>query len=142
MNQQSKNQSIIDEITSWIGTPWRHLQCVKGQGVDCVQLIIGVAKNLGWLLPDYNSGKYPRDYSLHNSESLLIEEIKKLCVEIKKEDIGIGDILVFVNGKSAGHIGFYVGDGLIVHAHIRQGVVKDAISLFEKGFHSAWRLNV
>lgn len=38
---------IVAEARTWIGTPWRHQLCVKGVGVDCGQLIAGVARALG-----------------------------------------------------------------------------------------------
>lgn len=47
-----KAADIIACARSWIGTPWHHHACVKGVGVDCVHLIVGVLDELGIPRPD------------------------------------------------------------------------------------------
>lgn len=37
---------ILKEAREWIGTPYQHHQRLKGVGVDCVGLIVGVGLNL------------------------------------------------------------------------------------------------
>ena len=38
---------IVAAARSWLGTPYHHQGRAKGAGVDCIGLIIGVAKGLG-----------------------------------------------------------------------------------------------
>jgi NlpC/P60 family putative phage cell wall peptidase len=49
---------IVAEARTWLGTPFRHQGRVKGVGVDCVGLAIGVASALG--LADYKEIAYSR----------------------------------------------------------------------------------
>ena len=50
--------AIVTEATSWVGTPFQHQGRTKGPhgGVDCVGLIIGVSKNLGYYPQDVPQG--------------------------------------------------------------------------------------
>lgn len=43
---------IISTARSWIGTPFHHQGRLKGVGVDCIGLIVGVAAELGIVTPD------------------------------------------------------------------------------------------
>jgi cell wall-associated NlpC family hydrolase len=40
-------QDIVDEARRWIGTRWQHQGALRGVGVDCIGLLIGVAYALG-----------------------------------------------------------------------------------------------
>jgi NlpC/P60 family putative phage cell wall peptidase len=39
--------AIVDEATSWLGTPWCHQASLKHVGTDCAGLVIGVARACG-----------------------------------------------------------------------------------------------
>ena len=41
-----QRREIVLEAKSWRGTPYRHQQSLKGSGVDCVGLILGVGRAL------------------------------------------------------------------------------------------------
>lgn len=51
-------QHIVDEARSWVGTPFRHQARIKGLGVDCVGLLVGVGEVLG--LEVYDQTGYGR----------------------------------------------------------------------------------
>lgn len=42
---------IVAEARSWVGTPYIHQQRLKGAGVDCVGLILGVGRALDLIDP-------------------------------------------------------------------------------------------
>lgn len=42
-------KELLAEAKSWVGTPYLHQACVKGVGVDCVNLIIAVGAATGLL---------------------------------------------------------------------------------------------
>lgn len=44
-----QRRDIVLQAQTWIGTPYRHQQSVKGSGVDCVGLILGVGSALSIL---------------------------------------------------------------------------------------------
>lgn len=58
---------VVAEARGWIGTPFHWQQSVKGRGVDCKGLIVGVARSLGRaeaasrfaMMGDYRPGKVP-----------------------------------------------------------------------------------
>jgi NlpC/P60 family putative phage cell wall peptidase len=55
---------IVREARTWVGTPYRHAARLKGVGVDCVGVILGVGVALGHITPAEDLGflKY-RGYS-------------------------------------------------------------------------------
>lgn len=50
------HSDVLKEAREWVGTPFHHQARVKGHGVDCAQLVIGVGQALGLI------GEYPREY--------------------------------------------------------------------------------
>lgn len=49
---QSSADQIVYEARRWIGTPYHHQAQLRGVGVDCVGLILGVGKALDIMGPD------------------------------------------------------------------------------------------
>lgn len=136
-----EDKEILAEIISWKGTRWRHMQSVKGEGVDCVHFPLAVAKNLGWVKQDYIPIKYARDWATHNDFSMLTRELEILTdkVPLSGNDLRVGDILAMQMEKCVGHLGMYIGNEEIIHCHIRRGVIIEPISLYAKQLHSVWR---
>nr|WP_285442053.1 NlpC/P60 family protein [Candidatus Jettenia sp. AMX1] len=117
---------------------------MKSEGADCIQFIVAVAKELGWLPADYKTIKYARDWSLHNNRSILLEEISKVCVEVRfasLDELRAGDVLVFMNGQTSGYGGIYIGEGRMIHAHIRHGIQEDPVSRYQEKLNSVWRVS-
>jgi hypothetical protein len=46
---RSTPELIVEAARSWVGTPFMHQQSLKGVGVDCVGVILGVGRELGIL---------------------------------------------------------------------------------------------
>lgn len=51
-------QEVMDEARSWLNTPWLHQGRLKGVGVDCAGLIVGVGSALG--LTSFDTTAYGR----------------------------------------------------------------------------------
>jgi len=49
---------VVKEAREWLHTPYRHQHRAKGYGVDCVGLVIGVARNLGLVPPTFDVNGY------------------------------------------------------------------------------------
>lgn len=139
---------IKEEICSWIGKRWIHGQALKTEGADCIQFIIAVSKEVGWLPKEYKSIKYAKDWAVHNDRSILKEELTKYCTQIfTREDniiinidkLQIGDIILMLSGKTSGHAGFYIGESNIVHSHIRNGICKESLTVYIDKIDSVWR---
>lgn len=62
---------------SWIGTPYRHMQCVKGRGADCTLFIGGCFLEAGYLTKIDRPRYYPRDWALHTKENYVLDGMLK-----------------------------------------------------------------
>ena len=74
---------IIAEARTWLGTPFQHQGRVKGQGVDCLGLLVGVARHLrlkdgkGTPLEHHDAlayGHYPDAKALQRALSQLLHD--------------------------------------------------------------------
>jgi len=122
---QENKQNLIQIMTEWLDTPFRHKTCVKGMGCDCIHFVGGVLAELGLCvvkrveLPDY-----PKDYHLHNTKELLAEGLER---EFNVEKLRLtdklitGDIILSHYGKASGHAGLF-HDGYVYQALNRIGV--------------------
>jgi NlpC/P60 family putative phage cell wall peptidase len=142
------NAMMLAEVRSWIGTPWKHGVALKGWGADCIQWIAAFGMWLGKIPADCEFPKYHRDWALHNSRSVLIEQVSRFSDPLDATGVlSTGDTLIFTFGLTQSHAGIYTEDGKCVHAHIRHGVVEvktDSIRRKINGnwvpaFDSAWR---
>lgn len=130
--------TLIAEIESWIGTRWIHGQCLKGIGVDCVRFVCAIGKFAGWVDKKYTVPVYNKDWALHNTATMLEDEVCKFC----DKTIGpyqVGDIMLFIYARSASHAGIYIGGNKMVHSYQGGGVVKSDLKHYMKYLHSVWR---
>ncbi len=49
-------QDVVAEARRWLGTPWRHQARLRGVGVDCGGLVVGVGQALGLPVQDHPPG--------------------------------------------------------------------------------------
>lgn len=92
-----KRTDIIKCAKSFLGTLYHHQGRVKGSGIDCVGLIIEVAKEL-------NLSTYDIDgYNLIGDGVNLLEEFVSQCVPTAEPEPG--DILVFTIDGVPRHCG-------------------------------------
>lgn len=113
-----KRSQIAEEALSWVGTPWHHHQCCKGYGVDCVQLLYGVGRAVGFI---------PEDYVIENYEplargSFLVRHLDKWLV--RKDEAKDGSVLLFLVNGLLTHVGIMVNHTEFVHASYGDKKVK------------------
>lgn len=127
---EEKVAELGRRLEEWRGTPYRHHCGVKGLGADCIHFVCRVLEEMGiikWrknLVPDY-----PRDWHLHNTRELLMENLIK---EVPGEKVGLddlrdGDIILSHYGQAASHAGIYY-QGYVWQALDGVGVIKIHIS--------------
>jgi NlpC/P60 family putative phage cell wall peptidase len=110
---------IIEEAKSWFGTPYHHQARVKGVGVDCAQLVAGVAENVFPALKPINNQVYSVEWHLHNREELMCQIIESFnCEEKPIEEREPGDILTFKFGRVNSHMGILIENNQFIHARI------------------------
>lgn len=105
---------IVRVARTYLGTPFHHQGRVKGHGIDCIGLVVGVAKELG--LPHHDLKGYARE----PDGITIMREIPKSLDEIA--EAGIGDVWVFKFGPLPSHAGIRTDIGMI-HTYSLSGKV-------------------
>jgi hypothetical protein len=116
---------VVEETKSWIGTPYRGWSKLKGCGVDCGQLLIGVYEAAGFFDPGYITT--PKDYSLqvaqHREDTEYIETVEKYMREITEAEVLPGDVVVYKLGLAFAHAAIVISwPEYCIHAMARNGV--------------------
>ncbi len=120
---------VVRTARTWLGTPYHHQGRLKGVGVDCAGLIIGVAHELE--LSAFDVQGYA---ARPNGDSL-----RRLCEDqmqlVMLDEARPGDVLLFRFDAHPGHLGFLASTGqgfTLLHAYLpRRKVV-------EHGLDASW----
>ena len=123
---------IVQEARNWIDTPFHHQGRLKAVGVDCAGLVIGIARELGIVAPDFDVTAYPRS---PDGETLMhLAEIH--LTAIQEADMQPGDVIVVAVDLEPQHIGVlgdYRHGGLsIIHAASNAGYVIETRLMFSR----------
>lgn len=127
---------VVAEARSWVGTKYQHQQRMKGAAVDCIGLVIGVARALHLVPQDFDINGYSGQPDGHS----LMRQAKAHMKQIPVSGMRPGDVVVMVFDVDPCHFGI-VGDyrhgGLsMIHALQRHGgggsVVEHRIAPFNK----------
>jgi cell wall-associated NlpC family hydrolase len=113
---------IADIALSWLNTPYHSMAKIKGVGVDCAQLLIGVYEEIGILpLGEIAPGAYTHDFHLHRSEEKYLYWVEKYCYKITAPKPG--DIALFKFGRCISHGAIVLDWPLVIHAYVGYGVI-------------------
>ena len=112
---KDKQDAMMAEIKSWMGTPYKFGMVEKGKGTDCSGFVGYVFKKvLDIDLPRQSADMY------NTGES------------IGQKDLKFGDLVFFQNtykgSKGASHVGIWVGDNKFAHASTTVGVTISDLS--------------
>lgn len=106
---------VVAEARSWISTPWVHQQRTKGVAVDCAGLVIGVARALGLVDPDFDINGYTRA-----PDGTLLRRCAEVMQPVQQHAMQPGDVLVIATDSEPAHMGIlgnYRHGGLsLIHA--------------------------
>lgn len=112
---------IVDKAREYLGTPWHHQGRVKTVGVDCIGLVLCVAKDIR--LGDFDKPLY-RQYGRRPPRGRgMLEEFDEVCEQSTYPTLG--DIIVFwINpvSKRAQHCGILTDIG-VIHTYSEVGKV-------------------
>lgn len=113
-------ERIITEAGTWIGVPYVHGQHTRW-GTDCIGLLVGVAKAVGCLPPDWAPVPYSSDWYLHNDTSLLKQGIEALGgTAVPLASVQPGDAILFqYDDLVAHHAGILLPGPCLIHAQRR-----------------------
>lgn len=107
---------IVAQARTWLGTPFQHQGRIKGHGVDCGGLLIGVGRELGLAVPETPA------YSMSPDPALIADALARWCVAIRRVEMAPGDIGLFSFAGEPRHVGIFSDIGLI-HAWAKPGGV-------------------
>jgi cell wall-associated NlpC family hydrolase len=129
MSEQQR-KAVVDEAMTWLRTPWRHMQRVKGVGVDCAQFPAAVYEAAG-IIPHVEP-VYPRQWALHRDEELFVEWALKYGREITVDQVKPGDLGIWKYGRTYSHAAIFVAPDQVIHAYVDIGVTLDEPSRHEE----------
>ncbi|MDA0307505.1 MAG: NlpC/P60 family protein [Proteobacteria bacterium] len=127
-------QQIIEQARTWLGTKYHHQGRLKKSargfgGVDCIGLVIGIIDELGIQDGDENSlvAADETNYSMYPEQGRLVSSIQKHLREVPKEQMRVGDVLLFKTFKDPQHVGLlseYPSGGVgLIHCNSSAGKV-------------------
>lgn len=116
-------QQVVQAARAWLDTPYHHQARLKGVGVDCIGLVIGVARELALVPPRFDALGYaraPDGSSLMHMADLHMRRIDFAALQP-------GDVVVLRFDRDPQHFGI-VGDyrhggHSIIHAASQPGRV-------------------
>ena len=133
---------VLAAARGWIGTPFHHQARVKGVGVDCAGVVIGVARELLLVDPDFDVTAYPRQ----PDGVSLIGWCDQYMLRIDQQAMQAGDVVVVNFDDHPQHIGIlseYRHGGLsVIHALSKAHRVIETRLLFSRAmrFVAAYKL--
>lgn len=132
-NTDARRAAIVAEARSWLGTPFSENCAVKGPqgGVSCERYQIAVHTATG-ACPAIELPELPvqnvRHWHEHHADSLILAwlqlpEVRGRVRRVDEDEApAIGDMAVFLFGKTEHHLGLWCGHELL-HVAIPAGVV-------------------
>ncbi|MFP3554246.1 NlpC/P60 family protein [Paraburkholderia sp. SIMBA_049] len=100
---------FVAEARAWIGTPYRHQGRLKGIGVDCIGLVIGVAREVG--LFDLDVGAYDK-----RPDGTLQMRVEQYTTPKGLDEAQPGDLLLFHWDGMPTHVGILSEPLHLIHA--------------------------
>lgn len=109
-------QRVVANALTWVGTPFRHAQCVKGRGVDCAMSLIEWFSSQG-VIDRFDPRPYPASWFLHRGEERFLEGIAKYADPLPAGDEPRpADIALYRYGRCVSHGALIVDETFVVHA--------------------------
>ncbi len=121
MNPQMKvtADDVVRAARTWLGTPYHHQGRLKGVGVDCAGLLVGVAQELG--LSDFDV----MGYTMRPDGESLRRHCDSQMQSITRGELAAGDVVLFTFDAHPGHLGILSSPEHLIHAYLpRRKVVE------------------
>jgi NlpC/P60 family putative phage cell wall peptidase len=117
--KQLTPDTIIQEVRSWIGTPYIHQQRKKQVATDCIGLVYGVYSNLVGEVLEESVVPYSPSWAEEGNKDILSTALSKYLVRVSSSSRRKGSIVVFSFKENTAmkHVAFLSGDGCMIHAY-------------------------
>lgn len=116
---------VIAEARTWLGTPFHHQGRLKGVGVDCAGVAVGVAHALG--LSDFDS----RDYGREPFNGLMRATLNAHMDAVDNPQPG--DVLLMVFLIEEQHVAILTDTDTMIHSYESAG------RCVEHRYSEAWK---
>lgn len=127
-----KANEVVAAARACIGTPFKHQGRAPGVELDCAGVGIAAAKAAGIEIKDFSG--YPRLPFDGMLKKMFDHQVELgLMIEIDKNHVCAGDVLLMRIEKDPQHVAIYSGDGYMVHAYRTVGKV------VEQRIDSSWK---
>ncbi len=90
---------VVAQALTWLGTPFHHAQILKGVGVDCAGLVIGVARELGLVAPDFDVPAYRK-----TPDGSMLALCERYMTRISHAMMRAGDVVVVAIESDPQHL--------------------------------------
>lgn len=120
-----KRQDFVNEIRSYIDTPFKHQGRLPGVGIDCAGVVICASKKLGQEFEDLTN------YKLRPSQDDILKKIiKSGFYDVELENIKIGDLLLMSYENNIQHIAVVsnLNPTYIIHAVTNKKVIEHRLT--------------
>lgn len=131
MSQIITGSQVVAEARLWMGTPFVHQGRVKGVGVDCIGLVIGVGRALGIFPSDYERSGYGRTPFDGTLEREIAERFSESLVEHDRD----GTVALIRFDGEPQHVALITCSGNLIHCHARIGKGR----VVEHRYADVWR---
>lgn len=133
---RATGEQAVATARSWLETPWHHQGRLKGVGVDCIGLVVGVADALGLAAAVTGPyGRRPDDRLLKRGLRLHMRRVRVIMP---------GDVLLFEVDGAPQHVGIASelpdGGSGVIHAHAQsRKVVEHRLGHWESRIVGVYR---
>jgi NlpC/P60 family putative phage cell wall peptidase len=116
------SEQVVLQARTWLHTPYHHQGRLKGVGVDCAGLVIGVAHELGLSTFDISG------YTARPDGDSLRQACQAQMRPLALDQLRPGDVLLFRFDAHPGHLGFLSAAQTLLHAYLpRRKVVEHSL---------------
>jgi cell wall-associated NlpC family hydrolase len=116
MIDDTQRAHIVEIARSWLRTPYQHEACIRGVGVDCAQLLVGVYREFD---PDVHADipAYSYQWHLNQGEEKYLGVIREHMTEIEGPPLP-GDVAIWKFGRCFSHGAIVIKWPRVIHARI------------------------
>ena len=135
MTEDVTRQRVISEARTWLETPFAHGQQIKGLGVDCGRLLLGIFANAGVTEP-FDLPPYSPAWFMHKDDEIFLACLRKLGREVDGQRPG--DVAIFRVGRCYSHGGIVtrLEPLTIIHAVHPYGRVVEEVAEINTQLHA------
>lgn len=121
MLNKAQIDALIAEAKAWLGTKYHAHARVRGAGVDCAQLLIGVTEGAGVL----SQVTIRQGYSTVVPQGTeYVDVILQYCDEITENEVQPGDLALYKTSHGWMHSAIVVRwPDYVIHATEKRGVI-------------------